>query len=216
MWIQSARTPRLSWRALRSEPRQVDLCARGGLGTARRAMPRRARASSEVLVHLSYQTTPRLQMQRLSVSDSPWLRLMPRPLRQIRPLQELCLLVPLLATRPTRRRWLGLLRCYLLTLQIPPRLSVLGLLPPIISMSSPAGHPFWCSAGAHPSRARAGFRASRQRSQPSTCHAYLIRSSSKKHTYPELDSGRTRARLRLPIHSQSSSRPRTLCLALRW
>ena len=35
------------------------------------------------------------------------------------------------------------MRCYLLTLQIPPRWSVLGLLPPIISQTSPEGQPFW-------------------------------------------------------------------------
>ena len=51
--------------------------------------------------------------------------------------------MPLLATRPTRWLWQGLMRCYLLTLQIPPRLSVLGLLPPIISQTSPEGQPFW-------------------------------------------------------------------------
>ena len=51
--------------------------------------------------------------------------------------------MPLLATRPTRLLWQGLMRCYLLTLQIPPRWSVLGLLPPIISQTSPEGQPFW-------------------------------------------------------------------------
>ena len=50
--------------------------------------------------------------------------------------------MPLLATRPTRLLWQGLMRCYLLTLQIPPRLSVLGLLPPIVSKTSPEGQPF--------------------------------------------------------------------------
>ena len=55
--------------------------------------------------------------------------------------------MPLLATRPTRLLWQGLMRCYLLTLQIPPRLSVLGLLPPIISKTSPEGQPFWWLCG---------------------------------------------------------------------
>jgi len=60
-------------------------------------MPRRARASSEVLVHLSYQTTLRLQMQRSSVSDFPWLRLMPL-------LQHWWMLVPQSATQRLQRR----------------------------------------------------------------------------------------------------------------
>ena len=48
---------------------------------ARRATPHLAPASSEVLVHLSYQITLLLQMQRSSVSSFPSLGLMPRPLR---------------------------------------------------------------------------------------------------------------------------------------
>ena len=48
----------------------------------------------------------------------------------------------------------------------------------------------------------------------STCQAYLIASSSKKHTYPELDSGRTRLVKGLHSQKQQPNGDIRLCLAL--